>query len=1345
MSKAAPLRDPSLASIKNGFDAATWQRGQRYAADGRVTVGEVADDEHAAIGWLVSAEVQGTELYETWLDLGCDEQGRWWFAGGCSCPVEHRCKHLAALVQVMANDYPEIVPQRALWAGLGGGPAAGPAFDPLASPAGRLGSGRASASRTAATMSNPAAGPVPPGAQAGAPERALDRWFEALEASPTGGYMAVPPVADNEVLYFALSELPATGRRSARLALQPMRATRLRNKPGELGKLRELGSGVRQTAAYSSDALFRDVVLAMDATAAILRSEQAGCIDGLVGLALLERAVQSGRTVVATADGSPGEPWHWGAPRRLGWRWMTDDSAATTGSADSPATWRLVPLLMPVGAPADAGSAALARALPARDASTDGSSGEAPASSDAFAGALRIDPNCSAVGAIPTTPPSRKASASLDLGSGTVARVLFGDSPTYTLPGERVVGPLQLDDLSPARAERLLAAPALPDAWLRQRANEARTRRLLPALPAGMAQPVTRRIAGQAPQIVIKLSFHAQSAEPGLLVSFDYDGVRGYWEASDSEQQFVASGAGLIDLHRDLEAEAGLLVKLHRHAVPQHLAGQRSGAQGKAGSAALTHAAAATSLQPLARFADGAADSSLPVEHDDGLTRPGDLVDLAPARATPAGTVDPAHPPGSLQSHQAWQIAAPDATARRKTFSRWLADDFAELRADGFIIEFERGWGDRIRQVDEVQVQLGDPGQGGPDDLSRVNDGGWLGLTMGFQLDGRRFNLLPWLPQLVAQMDQHGGAADVYTVEAVGQRSRLWLHDEAGQWWGLPAAMLKPWLTALVELVGERKSGDFQTTTLKLTRIDALRLAADTGQAGAPGGIAALRDVITARDVAGDQLPEPPPHLNATLRPYQLQGLAWLQALARQHLGGVLADDMGLGKTLQTLAHLLVEKQRGALINPALIVAPTSLVGNWRRECERFTPDLRLLVLHGGERHMRFDDIVDHDIVLTTYPLLPRDGEVLVKQPWHAVVLDEAQTIKNARTQAAQVVQLLRAGHRICLSGTPMENHLGEVWSLFHFLLPGYLSSEARFRSLFRNPIERQRDGERLTLLRRRLAPFMLRRSKDMVAAELPPKVETVVRVQMDPPQANLYETIRISTEASVRLALAEKGLARSHITVLDALLKLRQVCCDPQLLHLEQARRVTASAKLDWLMETLPEMIEEGRKVLLFSQFTSMLARIEERLAGTGLTWTKLTGQSKQRDELVEQFTSGKVPLFLISLKAGGVGLNLPQADTVIHYDPWWNPAVENQATDRAHRIGQNQTVFVYKLVAEGTLEERILALQERKAELARGLHGTSAMGAAAAASATGEPISASELDWLLQPLGAGLDSPRR
>jgi SNF2 family DNA or RNA helicase len=260
----------------------------------------------------------------------------------------------------------------------------------------------------------------------------------------------------------------------------------------------------------------------------------------------------------------------------------------------------------------------------------------------------------------------------------------------------------------------------------------------------------------------------------------------------------------------------------------------------------------------------------------------------------------------------------------------------------------------------------------------------------------------------------------------------------------------------------------------------------------------------------------------------------------------------------------------------------------------------------------------------------------------------------------------------------------------------------------------------------------MLRRTKALVASELPPKIETIEHVQLLPAQAKLYETIRLTTEKKVREALSSKGLARSHITVLDALLKLRQVCCHPRLVPLAAASKVKQSAKLNWLIENLPEMIAEGRRVLLFSQFTSMLELIEEELPALGLSWVKLTGQSTGREALIERFTSGQVPLFLISLKAGGVGLNLPQADTVIHYDPWWNPAVEDQATDRAHRLGQTQTVFVYKLVAEGTLEERILALQERKAELARGLHGEAGTQAAA--------LTESDLNWLLQPLSAGL-----
>ena len=457
----------------------------------------------------------------------------------------------------------------------------------------------------------------------------------------------------------------------------------------------------------------------------------------------------------------------------------------------------------------------------------------------------------------------------------------------------------------------------------------------------------------------------------------------------------------------------------------------------------------------------------------------------------------------------------------------------------------------------------------------------------------------------------------------------------------------------------------------------------------------------------------------------------WLQFLRAQGLGGILADDMGLGKTLQTLAHIQVEKDAGRLTAPALVIAPVSLMGNWHSEAARFCPGLRTLVLHGAGRHELSDSVAEHDLVIAPYSLLQRDRERWLQLQWHLVVLDEAQNIKNASTNVAQVVSALQARHRLCLSGTPMENHLGEIWSLFHFLMPGFLGSQQRFRELFRNPIEKQGDTGRLAQLRARVAPFMLRRTKALVASELPPKVETVMRVELTGAQADLYETIRLGMEKTVREALHSKGLAKSQITILDALLKLRQVCCDPHLVPLESARQVRESAKMAQLMELLPEMLAEGRRVLLFSQFTSMLGLIEAELKARGLPWVKLTGQSQKRDEIIQRFTSGEVPLFLISLKAGGVGLNLPQADTVIHYDPWWNPAAEAQATDRAHRIGQTQNLWVVKMVAQGTIEERILALQERKAQLAQSIYGGEA--------ARREPLfTESDLQQLLRPLGA-------
>jgi SNF2 family DNA or RNA helicase len=391
---------------------------------------------------------------------------------------------------------------------------------------------------------------------------------------------------------------------------------------------------------------------------------------------------------------------------------------------------------------------------------------------------------------------------------------------------------------------------------------------------------------------------------------------------------------------------------------------------------------------------------------------------------------------------------------------------------------------------------------------------------------------------------------------------------------------------------------------------------------------------------------------------------------------------------------------------PALVVAPTSVLINWRREAERFVPDLKVLTLHGLDRKSRFGEIAGHDLVLTTYPLLARDHAILQAQHWHVVVLDEAQVIKNPDAATTQLVFELEARHRLCLTGTPLENHLGEVWSLFAFLSPGFLGDRQSFKRQWRTPIEKRGDADRRRLLARRVRPFLLRRTKTEVATELPPKTEIVEQIEMEAAQRDFYESIRLSMHAKVQAAIAAKGLARSRIVVLDALLKLRQACCDPRLLKLQGAAAGRArSAKLDRLMEMLPELIDEGRHVLLFSQFTSMLALIEEALRAAAIRYVLLTGDTRDRETPIRRFQGGEVPLFLISLKAGGLGLNLTAADTVIHYDPWWNPAVEDQATDRAHRLGQDKPVFVHKLVMLASIEEKIEALKTHKRNLSAGL----------------------------------------
>ena len=659
---------------------------------------------------------------------------------------------------------------------------------------------------------------------------------------------------------------------------------------------------------------------------------------------------------------------------------------------------------------------------------------------------------------------------------------------------------------------------------------------------------------------------------------------------------------------------------------------------------------------------------------------------LAALGFTPAAE-QPARGPLALTA------AGHDALTRAGQWSALLRDGLDSLRALGWEVSFDESF--RLRfESGEWEAAIDDALDG---DEPGGND--WFGLRFDLQVDGRRLPLVPIVAPLLAL----GPDAELPAIVSVP----LPQGDADGEqrYVDLPGERIRPVLETLRELFGDGPpSGDGQ---LRLSRFDAPTLDDLAARGIALAGGRRLRDLAQRlRDLSQIPAVDPPAGLTIELRAYQQNGLNWLQFLRSFDLGGILADDMGLGKTVQTLAHVLLEKEQGRLDRPALVVTPTSLVGNWRREAQRFTPDLRVLVLHGNERHTRFADISGHDMVLTTYPLLPRDRERLGREQFHLLILDEAQTIKNPRAQAAQVVRALNARHRLCLTGTPMENHLGELWALFDFLLPGFLGDQQRFKRHWRTPIEQHNDAERRERLARRVAPFLLRRRKQDVLTELPPKTEIVRSVALGEAQASLYEGIRLSMEKRVREAIAEHGMGRSSITILDALLKLRQTCCDPRLLDLPAARRVKHSAKLELLMDLLPEQLDEGRRILLFSQFTSMLALIELELDKRGIRYAKLTGRTRKRDEVIEQFRGGDVDQFLISLKAGGLGLNLTEAATVILYDPWWNPAVEAQAADRAHRIGQDKPVFVYKLLTEQTVEEKILAMQQKKQALAEGIY---------------------------------------
>ncbi|MFC1751473.1 DEAD/DEAH box helicase, partial [Pseudomonadota bacterium] len=611
-------------------------------------------------------------------------------------------------------------------------------------------------------------------------------------------------------------------------------------------------------------------------------------------------------------------------------------------------------------------------------------------------------------------------------------------------------------------------------------------------------------------------------------------------------------------------------------------------------------------------------------------------------------------------------------------WQQFLEDDIPQLESEGWQIEIDDSFQLQFHQIsDEWNVEIEDHNE-------------WFDLSFDIEINGKKRALLPLITSILQNYDSNQ------------LPEQLIIQSGPSEYINLPSESLKPVIDTLYELFDDESlSSDGK---LRLSLFDAGRLDQLEQNTNAQwlGGKALRKLGSKLNSFKGIQEIKPPKALNAELREYQQQGLNWLQFLREYQFNGILADDMGLGKTVQTLAHLQYEKQCRRLKQPCLIIAPTSLVSNWRRESEKFTPRLKILVLHGPDRRELFDQIEHHDLVITTYPLLVRDAEILQQHHYHYLVLDEAQVIKNPKAKAAQLVRELNSNHRLCLTGTPMENHLGELWALFDFLMPGFLGDTRQFKQLFRTPIEQHGDTETQQRLSQRVAPFMLRRTKSVVAHELPEKTEIIRSVPLDTKQAALYESIRISMDKKVRDAIKQKGLARSHITILDALLKLRQCCCDPGLLKLKQAQSVDQSAKLETLMEMVPEMLEEGRRILLFSQFTQMISIIEKRLQALDINYAKLTGQTRKRDDAIQSFKDGDADIFLISLKAGGVGLNLTEADTVIHYDPWWNPAAESQATDRAHRIGQNKAVFVYKLITENTLEEKILAMQDKKQALA-------------------------------------------
>lgn len=498
------------------------------------------------------------------------------------------------------------------------------------------------------------------------------------------------------------------------------------------------------------------------------------------------------------------------------------------------------------------------------------------------------------------------------------------------------------------------------------------------------------------------------------------------------------------------------------------------------------------------------------------------------------------------------------------------------------------------------------------------------------------------------------------------------------------------------------KAEDFSQKVIHLPKFRALYIDNYLRQANLPGiqRNKAFKQLVQNILEPQDSEFELPSGLQNVLRDYQKTGFKWLKTLASYGLGGILADDMGLGKTLQVLSFILSE--RGANSEPVLVIAPTSVVYNWQEEAGRFTPELKALVVEGNPRvrQAQLADIEHWDLVITSYPVLRRDIDYYTNLEFSYCFLDEAQHIKNPHTINAKSVQQIKAKGYFALTGTPIENSLSELWSIFNFIMPGYLLSHPDFRKKYEVPIIKGEDPKPLQELGRQVTPFILRRLKKDVLKELPEKIETRLKAEMTEEQAKIYLAFLQEARKNIAREIETVGFEKSQIKILAALTRLRQICCHPAMFV---EGYTGESGKMQLFQEILADALESGHRTLVFSQFTSMLDIIQNHLTAQKIEHFYLEGSTKavERSQMVQAFNAGEGKVFLISLKAGGTGLNLTGADMVIHFDPWWNPAVEEQATDRAHRIGQKNTVQVIKLITQGTIEEKVYSLQEKKKEL--------------------------------------------